>query len=150
MVKQICVTCGRLNPKEYQDFCIDLNCSGRLMTAAVDDNQKIEYTENPVGYVKNLTPKVYNIDFDGTLTTGEYTENPKPNKDIIKKVVSLYMTGNIIIIWTARWWNQASFVVSWLIKNNIPFHGVMMGKGGSDFYVDDHAVTLEGFLEGKE
>jgi len=34
-------------------------------------------------------------------------------------------------------------MVSWLIKHRVPFHGVMMGKGGSDAYVDDKAVSWE-------
>ena len=97
-------------------------------------------------YTDNKNRKVFNIDFDGTLTTGEYTENPGANTKIIEKVKELYMSGNIIIIWTARWWDNAPFVISWLIKYSIPFHGVMMGKGGSDTYLDDKAITFKDFI----
>jgi hypothetical protein len=51
------------------------------------------------------------------------------------------MSGHIIIVWTARLWENAPDMVSWLIKHRVPFHGVMMGKGGSDQYLDDKAVV---------
>ncbi len=106
-------------------------------------SETIRYTENP-------NRKVYNIDFDGTLTTGEYTEWPNPSQPMIAKVRSLCKKGNVIIIWTARWWEQANNVASWLIHHSVPFHGIMMGKGGSDCYVDDKAVSPEDFLKGKK
>lgn len=49
--------------------------------------------------------------------------------------------NKIIIIWTARWWEHAPDLVSWLIKHRVPYHGIMMGKGGSDCMVDDKAVN---------
>ncbi len=106
-------------------------------------------TENPIRYTENPNKKVYNIDFDGTLTTGEYTEWPNPNSGMISKVRSLCKKGNVIIIWTARWWEQAGNIAAWLIRHNVPFHGLMMGKGGSDCYVDDKAVSAEDFLKGE-
>ena len=96
------------------------------------------YTENP-------DRKVFNIDFDGTLTTGEYTNDPNPAPEVVKKVRALYMAGHLIIIWTARWWDNAPDLVSWLIKHRVPFHGVYMGKGGSDCYVDDKALNVREF-----
>jgi hypothetical protein len=94
-------------------------------------------------YHENKNRHVFNIDFDGTLTTGEYTNDPGPVMPIINRVRDLYCSGHIIIIWTARWWENAPDMVSWLIKHRVPFHGVMMGKGGSDAYVDDKAVSWE-------
>jgi hypothetical protein len=92
-------------------------------------------------YQENKNRRVFNIDYDGTLTTGEYTVDPGPNQAVIDRVRDLYCSGHIIIIWTARWWENAPDMVSWLIKHRVPFHGVMMGKGGSDAYVDDKAVS---------
>jgi hypothetical protein len=66
---------------------------------------------------------------------------------MIATVEKLYMSGNIIIIWTARWWKEASWLVAWLIKNQVPFHGIMMGKGGSDCYVDDKACLPKGVFQ---
>lgn len=98
-------------------------------------------------YIENPNKKVYNIDFDGTLTNGVYVDFPKPNIDIILKVQKLYVKGHIIIIWTARQWNMASKLVSWLTKYEVPFHGIYMAKGGSDVYVDDKSILLDKFLE---
>ena len=96
-------------------------------------------------YIENKNRKVFNIDFDGTITTGEYTENPGPDHAMIDHIKEIYMSGHIVIIWTARQWDQAPFLISWLIKNSVPFHGVMMGKGGSDYYIDDKMISFEKF-----
>lgn len=96
-------------------------------------------------YKKNPDGKVFNIDFDGTLTTGEYTDNPGPEESVIKRVKELYYNGHIIIIWTARWWDDANFLVGWLISNKVPFHGIMMGKGSSDYYFDDKMIDFDEF-----
>lgn len=92
-------------------------------------------------YQENTARKVWNIDYDGTLTTGEYTVDPGPNQPVIDRVRDFYSSGHIIIVWTARWWEYAPDLVSWLIKHRVPYHGIMMGKGGSDCYVDDKAVS---------
>jgi len=95
------------------------------------------------GYTENKNRKVFNVDFDGTLTTGEYIADPGHAQPVIDRVRKLYMAGHIIIIWTARWWEDAPDMVSWLIRHRVPFHGVMMGKGGSDAYIDDKSVLWE-------
>lgn len=100
-----------------------------------------------MNYQENQNKKVYNIDFDGTITLpGSYTDL-QPNLEVITQVRNLYYLGHIIIIWTARWWDNASLVVGWLITHNVPFHGIFMGKGGSDCYVDDKNLDISTFLE---
>ena len=103
-------------------------------------------TETAPTYTHNSDRKVYNVDFDGVINkpNADYSEN-LPDLRVINKVQNLYSSGNIIIIWTARWWDQANWLVGWLITNKVPFHGIMMGKGGSDFYVDDKGLSLEKF-----
>ena len=86
---------------------------------------------------------VINIDLDGTLTNGEvfWETRPTPNKEMCKYVRKLYYSRKyIIIIWTARRWNDAQKTVGWLIENNIPFHGILMEKGATDIYIDDKCV----------
>jgi hypothetical protein len=100
-------------------------------------------------YKENKNRTVFNIDFDGVLTTGEYTDDPGPDHSLIKAVKNHYMNGHIIIIWTARQWDQAPFLVSWLTKYSVPYHGVVMAKGGSDFYLDDKMITMERFYHGE-
>jgi len=94
---------------------------------------------------ENSKRKVINVDLDGTLTNGEpfWKTEPTINEEIKEYVFNKYKEGNIIIIHTARQWFMASETVGWLIKNKIPFHGIMMGKGGSDMYVDDKSYRPE-------
>lgn len=99
-------------------------------------------------YKENSDRKVYNIDFDGTLTDGSSYENLVPNQEMIQKVRELYYSGHIIILWSARLWESAKDIAGWAIMNNIPFHGLMLGKGGTDFYVDDKNVNINDFLSG--
>lgn len=99
-------------------------------------------------YQDNEKRKVYNIDFDGVLTTSESYEILTPNNAVINQVRKIYFEGHIIIIWSARLWENASLIAAWLIQNNVPFHGIMLGKGGTDYYIDDKNVTLTDFIKG--
>ena len=91
---------------------------------------------------ENSKRKVYNIDLDGILTSGEpfWKTEPTPNERAIDETRRLYKQGNIIIIHTARQWECAPETVAWLIKHRVPFHGLYMAKGGSDCYIDDKAL----------
>ena len=93
---------------------------------------------------------VYNIDFDGTLTDGSSYIKLVPNLEVIAKVRDLYYSGNIIIIWSARLWEHAQHIAGWCIIHGIPFHGLMLGKGGTDVYVDDKLISIETFVVLKE
>lgn len=93
-----------------------------------------------------------NIDFDNTLTDPEEDEwapahRQEPNEEMIEAVYQAYVSGREITVWTARQWNEAPKVAGWLIAHEVPFHGLMCGKGGSDLYVDDKAVEPEAFIE---
>lgn len=93
--------------------------------------------------------RVWAIDLDGTLTNGEpfWEQTPTPRADMVARVVELYQTGNIVIIWTARQWRHAPETVGWLVANGVPFHGLQMGKGGADYYVDDKVYDLGTLIE---
>ena len=92
---------------------------------------------------------VYHIDVDGTLTNGElfWETEPTPNLAMVEAVKKLYGAGNIIIIHTARQWNCAPETVGWLIKYQVPFHGIYMAKGGSGCYVDDKGMSISDLLK---
>lgn len=100
----------------------------------------------PTEYVDNPNRKVYNIDFDGTLTDGSSYTNLIPNNPMIEKVRELYFSGNIIIIHSARLWNDAIKLAAWCTQYGVPFHGLMLAKGGTDCYVDDKAINSKDFL----
>ena len=89
------------------------------------------------------------VDLDGTLNNGEpfWVTEPTPNLEVIERVREFYRQGNIICVWTARQWNTAPETVAWLIKHQVPFHGIMMGKGGADLYVDDKAISPNIFVD---
>ena len=99
-------------------------------------------------FASNNNRRVYCVDIDGTLCDGvPYWEGePSPKVEMIDAVRRLYQNGNIIIIWTARQWEDAPVTVGWLIKNKIPFHGLQMAKGGADYYIDDKAIMFSEVL----
>jgi len=104
-------------------------------------------------YQENPNRKVFCIDFDHTLTAdpkGTYPEDPEPEFNMIKAINRIYRQGNIIIIWTARQWNNAPFLISWLTRYSVPYHGIRMEKGGSDVYLDDKMVSIDEFLKGAD
>lgn len=83
---------------------------------------------------------VFNWDLDGTLAKdNRLSKKVNKNVETLKKQ---YFSGNVIIIWTARLWNQAPKVVAFLEKYQIPYHGLKMNKGGADRYYDDKAIKV--------
>lgn len=91
------------------------------------------------------------VDFDGTLTDPNKDEwlpafEQEPNSEMIAAVYDRYISGDKIIIWTARRWDEASEVAGWLTAHKVPFHGLRCNKGGADLYVDDKAERPEEFL----
>lgn len=90
-----------------------------------------------------MTRIVLNIDIDGTITDGKkmfWEGEPELNEMVCEYVRKLYFSGKYcIIIWTARLWDSAPETIGWLIKHNVPFHGIKMDKGASDIYIDDKA-----------
>jgi len=100
----------------------------------------------PDAYFDRENRYLINVDFDGTLTNGEngWITEPTPNIEHIRIINKLYRKGFIIIIHTARTWDAAPKTVAWLIRNNVPYHGLFMFKGGSDsYYCDDKNITWE-------
>lgn len=86
------------------------------------------------------------VDLDNTLTNGEpfwKGVEVTPHIEHIEIIRNLYFKGCIIIIHTARLWEWSCETVGWLIKNKVPFHGIMMGKCGGDFYCDDKNCSFE-------
>lgn len=95
--------------------------------------------------------KTLNVDFDHTITcreTDEYLEpsQQSPNEELIEKLQEAYYAGKTIIVWTARPWSDASQIVGMLTLWEVPYHGIMCHKGGSDCYVDDKAMTPDQFI----
>lgn len=85
---------------------------------------------------------------DGTLCTGRMEEvEPEPIMPMIENVREWYKKGAHIIIFTGRPGTAYNHTVSWLIKYNVPFHGLAMRiKPGADVYIDNRALNHEDVL----
>ena len=82
--------------------------------------------------------KIIAVDLDETLSTGKFWQKePQPIKSMIDKVWKWYVNGNVILIYTARQPKYYSLTLAWLIKYEVPFHGIAMFiKPSADIYVD--------------
>lgn len=92
------------------------------------------------------------VDFDGTLTKGKarYWEGEveEPNEAVAEWVRQQYYEGNMIVVWTARPWSQASTIAARMTEWEIPYHGIRCEKGGAGLYVDDKSVRPDEVVSG--
>jgi len=96
--------------------------------------------------LENPRDKLIAVDLDGTLCHGEFwgDDEPEPHKEMIDYFNSLYKKGAHIIIYTARQPKWFSLTMSWLIKNEVMYHGItMMQKPGADLYIDDKVINIK-------
>ena len=105
------------------------------------------------------------VDIDGTLCelvpSGSNYLTAKPKYDIIQKVNAAYAKGVHIILFTARGMRtfkgdvkrieafHRATLEEWLNNNGVRYHELHFGKPwhGKTYYVDDHALNLEHFLD---
>lgn len=98
-------------------------------------------------------PKIYAIDFDGTLCVDKYPDIGKPRKGVIRKVKRLQKKGHKFILWTCRTGNEMYAAFFWCmcrdvffaaVNKNLPEmvekYGADPRKIGADKYIDDKAV----------
>jgi len=100
--------------------------------------------------------KTYVFDIDGTLVTNTYGkyENAKPIVRAIEKLNKLYDEGNHIILMTARGASSkkdySDFTMTQMKEFGIKFHQLIMNqKPTADFFIDDKAINVQDWLEGK-
>ena len=63
---------------------------------------------------------------------------------MIDKMWEWYKKGAHIIIYTARQPKHYALTHAWLIKNQVPFHGIaMLMEPGADLYLDDKSLNLD-------
>ena len=94
--------------------------------------------------LENPNDKVIAVDLDGVLCKGEFWggDDPEPVPEMIEKVWRWYKMGGHIIIYTSRQPRYYPITLAWLIKNEVPFHGIaMLYKPGADIYIDDKAIN---------
>jgi uncharacterized HAD superfamily protein len=95
--------------------------------------------------MKKTRLKVYGIDLDGVLCSGEKWPGEKhelmPITKNIKKVNELALT-NFIVIHTSRKFCQAEDTMNWLMRNGVHYHAIRFEKMPGDYYVDDKFINL--------
>lgn len=80
------------------------------------------------------------IDLDGTLTVeteGHDYKNRTPNKIMINWVNKQYKKGNTITLFTSRYDEDIEVTMDWLMKYEVKFHKLIMGKPKFDLYIGD-------------
>ena len=95
--------------------------------------------------------KRFVVDIDGVLAitkdTSDYAKS-QPNQPVIDQINRFYDYGNEIVLFTARGFTTG---VDWSAVTRkqmqtwgVKYHDLRFGKPHADFYLDDHALTLEG------
>lgn len=64
------------------------------------------------------------VDFDGTLTTGNYPEIGSPKPYAVEYMRRLKEDGHYIILWTCRKDKRLEEAINWLLDQGIPFDRV--------------------------
>ena len=101
---------------------------------------------------RTTTGFLINFDLDGVLCIGDCWSAEscllaKPIKENIELLYKLIHNGHHIHIYTARkeWWRPET--ESWLLKNRVPYHALIMNKAPCDLLVDDRAISIKELRE---
>ena len=97
--------------------------------------------------VKN---KTIAVDIDGTICSEERTfDRPLavPLEGAVEALKLLKKNNNIVILWTARGWEQYKVTTKWLHDNNFEYDQLIMGKPIVDFFIDDRARQFKSWSE---
>lgn len=102
--------------------------------------------------------KVIAVDFDGTLSLGEWPSIGPANKELIDFLKEQKKNGDKIILWTCREGDALQEAVRWCereglvfdaVNDNIPEmierYGTNSRKVSCDYYIDDRAVWTNAF-----
>lgn len=97
---------------------------------------------------------VFGVDFDGTISLGEWPEVGPANDELIKLLIKERASGNKLILWTCREGEALSRAVEWCrlqglefdaVNDNLPENIAKYGSNSRkiccDFYIDDRAVN---------
>lgn len=97
---------------------------------------------------------IIGVDFDGTLSFGQWPSCGPPNEGLIDFLRRRKETGDKLILWTCREGIDLQVAVDWChnlgvvfdaINDNLPEiiekYGCNSRKISCDFYIDDKAIT---------
>ena len=104
------------------------------------------------------TGKVIAVDFDGTLSVGEWPNIGPANEELITFLKEKKKNGDKIILWTCREGEALKAAVRWCEKEGLVFdavndnipemierYGTNSRKVSCDYYIDDRAVWTNAF-----
>lgn len=99
--------------------------------------------------------KIIAVDFDGTLSLGQWPEIGTPNLELFQWLKRESAMGSRIILWTCRAGEQLRQAVEWCrnlglvfdaVNDNLPeiveLYGNNSRKITADYYIDDRAVPV--------
>jgi hypothetical protein len=97
---------------------------------------------------------VFAVDFDGTISFGQYPNVGPANEGLINFLIARKREGDRIILWTCREGEPLRFAIDFCshhglvfdaINDNLPDtiekYGVNSRKISCDFYIDDRAMA---------
>ena len=97
---------------------------------------------------------VFGVDFDGTLSFGQWPGCGPANDGLIDFLIKRQISGDKLILWTCREGNDLDVAVDWCqhmglvfdaVNDNLPEviekYGCNSRKISCDFYIDDKAVA---------
>jgi len=103
-----------------------------------------------------MDKKIIAVDFDGTLSKGNWPGVGVPNQSLIEKLINLQKAGNKIILWTCREGEALRNAIEWCQKYNLVFdavndnlpeikllYGNNSRKINCDIYIDDKSCMPE-------
>ncbi len=99
------------------------------------------------------------VDFDGTLSFGKWPEVGPANRTLIEYLLERQQLGDKLILWTCRAGDDLVAAITWCEENGLVFDAIndnlpeITAKYGNnsrkitcDYYIDDRAVTMDGFM----
>lgn len=100
--------------------------------------------------------KVIAVDFDGTLSFGQWPEVGPANDKLVRFLQNRQGMGDKLILWTCRVGNELKLAVEWCrrqgltfdaVNDNLPeviaLYGTNSRKVSCDYYIDDKAVLAQ-------
>lgn len=97
---------------------------------------------------------VFGVDFDGTLSFGQWPSCGPANDGLIDFLIRRQISGDKLILWTCREGNDLEVAVEWCqqmglvfdaVNDNLPEviekYGCNSRKISCDFYIDDKAIA---------
>lgn len=90
------------------------------------------------------------VDMDGVICTEQRTFErclATPISGAREALESLAAAGHTIVIYSSRSWSELKMTKQWLDNNQIPYHGIHLGKPVADCVIDYRALKFTGWCD---